>query len=209
MESSQIDLKRLKIAYHETGHAMMALYCRQAIQKVSLKEIDSPSGEDKYLGHMKLASSDPKEILTVDKAIQNVMISLGGFVGEVLFFDDVPGIPVDDLDRAIKYAESLLKIEAFKEHVAKMPIPELNALPKATDPLVRAFIDFKVNHCVEVLSQVKPIIQIIAQELFKKEELTGDEVTSIFNTFSPLNPIGASESSIASPSANLKPWIPE
>lgn len=187
MEKLKSDQKKLRISYHEIGHAVMALYCRQAIQKISLKEIDSPSGEDKYLGHMKLASSDPKEILTVDKAIQNVMISLGGFVGEVLFFDDVPGIPVDDLDRAIKYTESLLKIEAFKEHVAKMPIPELDALPKATDPLVRAFIDSKVHHCVEVLSQVKPIIQMLVQELLKKEELTGDEIASIFNSFVPSN----------------------
>lgn len=209
MESSQATHKRLKIAYHETGHAVIELFCGQVIQKVSLKEINSPIGEDKYLGHMKLVPTDPKEILTVNKAIQNVMISLGGFASEILFFNDVPGIPVDDLDRAIKYTESLLKTDGFKEIVVKMPIPEPDILPKATDPLVRAFIDFKVNHCVEVLSQVKPIIQIIAQELFKKEELTGDEVTSIFNTFSPLNPIGASESSIASPSANLKPWIPE
>ena len=209
MESSQATQKRLKIAYHKTGHAVIALFCGQVIQKVSLKEINSPIGEDKYLGHMKLVPTDPKEILTVNKAIQNVMISLGGFASEILFFNDVPGIPVDDLDRAIKYTESLLKSDGFKEIVVKMPIPEPDILPKATDLLVRAFIDFKVNHCVEVLSQVKPIIQIIAQELFKKEELTGDEVTSIFNTFSPLNPIGVSESSIASPSANLKPWIPE
>lgn len=178
-----MDQKKLKVAHHETGHALMALYCGQAIKQVSLKEMDSPSGQDKYLGHTKLVSPDPKEILTVDKAIQNVMISLGGFAGEVLFFDDVPGIPVDDLDRAIKTTESLLQVKEFKERLAEMHIPDLDALPKVTNPLIRAFICSKVDHCVEVLFQVKSVIPIIAQELLKKEELTGDEVTSIFNTF--------------------------
>lgn len=187
LDRQTVNQKRLRIAYHEIGHAVMALYCEQAIQKVSLKEIESPSGEDKYLGHMKLVPTDPKEILTVNKAIQNVMISLGGFAGEVLFFDDVPGIPIDDLDRAIKTTENLLKTDGFKEVVAMMPIPMPDVLPKAADPLVRAFIDYKVNYCVEVLSQMKPIIQTIAQELLKKEELTGDEVTSIFNSLVPSN----------------------
>lgn len=177
MENSQIDQLKLKIAYHETGHAIIALYCRQAIQKVSLKEM----GE--YLGHMKLVPADSKEILTVNKAIQNIMISLGGFAGEVLFFDDVPGIPIDDLDRAIKMTENLLQVEEFKEIVAKMHIPDLDALPKVTNPLIRAFICSKMDHCVEVLSQVKSVIPMIAQELLKKEELSGDEVTSIFNHF--------------------------
>lgn len=187
LDRQTVNQKRLKIAYHEIGHAVMALYCGQAIQKVSLKEIELPSGEDKYLGYMKLVPTDPKEILTVNKAIQNVMISLGGFAGEILFFDDVPGIPVDDLDKAIKTTENLLKTDGFKEIVAKMPIPKPDVLSKAADPLVRAFIDYKVNHCVEVLSQVKPIIQMIAKELLKKDELTGDEVTSIFNSLSPSN----------------------
>lgn len=183
MENTELDHKRLKIAYHETGHAVMALYCGQVIQKVSLKEMDSPCGRDRYLGHMKLAQTDPKEILTVNKAIQKVMISLGGFAGEVLFFDDVPGIPIDDLDRAIKTTESLLKITEFKERVAKIHIPESDVLSKVSCPLVRAFIDFEVNHCVEILSEVKPVIQEIAQELFNRDELTGDEITSIFNSF--------------------------
>lgn len=182
MGNLQIDQKKLKIAYHETGHAVMALYCGQVIQKVSIKEIDSPCGQDKYLGHMKLIPTDHKEILTVNKAIQNVMISLGGFACEVLFFNDVPGIPVDDLHRAVKTTESLLQIKEFEELVAKMRIPETDVLPNITNPLVRAFIDSKVHHCVEVLYQVKPVIEVLAQELLKKEELTGDEVTSVFNS---------------------------
>lgn len=158
------------------------MYYRQAVQKVSLKEIDSPNGTDKYLGHVKLVPTNPKEILTINKAMQNIMISLGGFAGEILFFDDIPGIPIDDLDRAMRITANLLENKEFKEIVAKMPIPELAIMPKVTNPLMRAFINSQLDRCVVVLSQVKPIIHVIAQELIKKEELTGDEVSSIFNS---------------------------
>ena len=178
-----MDQKKFKIACHETGHAVMALWCNRAVQKVSLKEMDSPSGSDKYLGHMTLAPTDPNEVLTVNKSAQNVMISLGGFASETLFFNDVPGIPVNDLDRAIKYTECLLTVDELKERVARMPIPELDVSPRITNPLIGAYIDHELHRCIKVLSEVKPAIQIIAQELLKKEELTGDEVAAHLNSF--------------------------
>lgn len=180
---SAVEQKRLKIAYHETGHAVMALWCNRAVQKISLKEMDSPSGSDKYLGHMTLVPSDPKEVLTVSKSVQNVMISLGGFASEVLFFNDVPGIPIDDLDRAIKSTEGLLSVNEFKERVAMMPVPELDVSPRITNPLIGAYIDYELHRCIKVLSEVKPAIQIIAQELLNKEELTGDEVAALLDSF--------------------------
>ncbi len=72
-----VDQRRLKIAWHETGHAVMALRYRQAIQKVSLRQMDSPSGTDKYDAFMKLESVDPTNKITGEKAIQKIMISLG------------------------------------------------------------------------------------------------------------------------------------
>lgn len=183
IENSKADQKRLKIAYHETGHALVALYCGLPVQEVSLKAIDSQNGPDKYLGHVKLVPSDPNEILTINKATQIVMLSLGGFASEILFFNDIPGIPVDDLDKAMRMTANLLENNEFKEIVAnKMQIPELEIMPRVTDPLMRAFIDSQLHQCVDVLSQVKPIIGVIAKELLKKEELTGDELNSLFHS---------------------------
>lgn len=182
MKNSHLDQKELRIAYHETGHALVALYFNRPIQKVSLKEMDSPNGSDKYLGHVKLVPTNPEEILTINKAMENVMISLGGFAGEILFFNDIPGIPIDDLDRAMKITANLLANKEFKEIVAKMPVPELEIMPKVTDPLMRAFIDSKLRRCINVLSQVRPVIEVIGKELLEKEELTGDELNTLFHS---------------------------
>lgn len=34
-----------------------------------------------------------------------------------------------------------------------------------------------------VLGQIKPVIQIVAEELYKKEELTGDEFAALFDSW--------------------------
>ncbi len=72
-----MDQEKLKTAYHETCHAVMALVCGLNIRRVSIK------GTDKYRGVM---STEPPECQITNplEALREVRISLAGFVGEVL-----------------------------------------------------------------------------------------------------------------------------
>lgn len=178
-----MDQKRLKIAHHETGHAVMALICGQPIQKVSLREMDSPLGTDKYHAFMKLEPGDPSTKFTGEKAIQKIMISLGGYASEILFSGGTANIGGDDLTVAVKTIEDLLQFEEFKIWAAGLPTPEPGALDMIMNPLVRAYIDFKMGECIERLIPLRPAIQLIAEELYKREEMTGDEVSALFNSF--------------------------
>lgn len=122
-----VDQKRLKIAVHETGHAVMALFRGQGVQKVSLKETESPSGNDKYLGSMTLEPTEPKTKVTINDAVRKVMISLGGYASEILFFEVcTPG--GDDLTNAAKWAENLLQVEEYRSLMATLPVPEPDPL---------------------------------------------------------------------------------
>jgi hypothetical protein len=178
-----VDQKRLKIAYHETGHAVMALLCRQAIQKLSLKEMDSPRGTDKYHAFMKLEPVDPTTKFTGEKAIQKIMISLGGYASEILFFDGLANVGGDDLTVAVNSAEGMLQVEEFRNWVARLPVPDPRILDMIENTLVRTYIDIKMRDCVEALAPLKPLIQAIAEELCEREELAGDEVAARFNSF--------------------------
>lgn len=178
-----MDPKKLKIAYHETGHAVMALRYRQEILKVSLKVMDSPRGTDRYHAFIKLDPIDPKIKFTGEKAIQKIMISLSGYASEILFSGDSVNIGGDDLTIAANLTEDMLQFEEFRNWVAELPIPEPSALGMVKNPLVRAYIHSKIGECVEVLAQVRPAIKLIAEELYKKEELTGDEVSALFSSY--------------------------
>lgn len=177
-----VDQRRLKIAYHETGHAVMALICRQEIQKISLHGMDSPSGTDNYHAFMKLEPADPKMKFTGERAIQKIMISLGGYASEILFSGGSANIGGDDLTVAAQTAEGMLQIEEFKNWVAGLPVPNPGALDLIENPLVRAYIDFKMGDCIKALVPVRPAIKVIAEELYRRDELTGDEVAALFRS---------------------------
>lgn len=175
-----MDQKKLKIAYHETGHAVMALVCGRSIQKISLKEMDSPRGTGKYLGFMKPEPVDPDIKFRAD---QKIGIALGGFASEILFFDGLTHIGGDDLTVSEKTAEDMLEDTEFKNMVAGLPAPNPGVIDLIENPLARAYIDYMIGFCVERLAPLKPAIQMIAEELYKREELTGDEVDELFYSF--------------------------
>lgn len=185
--SEAFEWKKLKIARHETGHAVMALQCGQKVQKVSLREMDSPSGADKYRAFMKLEPVDPTVKLTGEKAIQKIMISLAGYASEILFYDGLANIGGDDLTVAAKTAEDMLQLEDFKKWVAGLPLPEPSPLDMIQNPMVRAYIHVKIGDCVTILDPLRPAINLIAEELCKREELTGEEVSVLFNSFMQSN----------------------
>lgn len=179
-----MDPKKLKIAYHETGHALMALICRQGVRSVSLKEMDSPLGTEKYLGSTILEPFEQNPTLTINEATRRVMISLGGFASEILLFDGVTGIGGDDLTTAVKWTDLMMQSEQFRNLAATLPTPEPSPLDvMVVDPKVRAFIDYQIHVCVEKLKPLQPAIQLIGQKLYESDELTGDQVAEIFDSF--------------------------
>lgn len=176
-----IDQKKLKIAYHETGHAVMALICRQGIEEVSLKEMASPKGTDTYLGSTKLKPFERSATITINEAIRRVRISLGGYASEILFTGGSCKIGGDDLTAALKWIEDMMQSEDFRNLAAKLPATAPGTLEMIENPTVRAFIDYQIHFCIKELEPLGRQIQLIAEKLYEKEELTGDEVVALFN----------------------------
>jgi ATP-dependent Zn protease len=188
-----LDQEKLKTAYHETAHAVMALICGLKIRKVSIK------GTDKYRGVM---STEPPErqITTPAEALREVRISLSGFIGEVLIsgkytiFRSHP-----DLTSAIELIEDMLAFdEKFKDLVVNLTATNPGTLTDIENPLVRAYIEGKLSWCLNKLNQYKPVIKLIAEKLYETEELAGDEVSALFNSLTQSS-LGADQLSRPSP----------
>lgn len=178
-----MDQKKLKIAYHETGHAVMALICRQRIRKVSLKEMDSPLGTDKYLASASLEPFTQEATITINESNRRIMISLAGFAGDGLFSEGlISNFGGDDLKRAEHWVENMLENEMFRNFVEQLPHPAPGRLDLIENLLVRRYIDHMMQKCFDALDPLKPAIKVIAEELYKRKELTGDEVFALFNS---------------------------
>lgn len=151
---NKVDHKKLKIAYHETGHVIMALICHQKIHSVALKEMDSPKGTDKYLGFTKLEPFEQNIKTTINELRRRIMISLGGYASEILVSGGSAKIGGDDLTSAIKWTENMMQSEEFRNFAARLPIPDPGILDIIENPTIRAFIDYMMCNCIEVMAQL-------------------------------------------------------
>jgi len=164
--------QKIRIAYHESSHAIMALVCGQKIQCVSLV------GNEAYPGFVKLENTRPMD------AISEIRICLAGGVGESLLLDNTIKIAIDDFDRAIRSVEYLLLSNPhFAKRAQGLIDPGLEAMVDVENPLVRACIADCIDDCVRFMSRLKPLILMIAEELLSKDELGGDEVSRIYSSF--------------------------
>jgi hypothetical protein len=184
------DQKKLKIAYHETGHAIMALICRQGIRSVSLREMDSPLGTDKYLGSTKLEPFEQTTTFTINEAVRRVRISLGGYASEIVCLDGSANVGGDDLTSAVNWIESMMQSEDFRSLAAGLPIPASGPLDMIENPTVRAFVDYQMHLCIKELAPLERVIRQIAEKLYESDELTGADVTELFNSFVRVNQHG-------------------
>ena len=183
MSSPIHDQRKLKIAYHETGHAVMALLCQQGIKSVSLKEMDSPKGTDKYYGSTILEPFEQNATLTINELTRRVMISLGGYASEILLLGGA-GIGGDDLTSAVGWIEAMMQSEDFRAMAARLPAPDPGVLDDlVANPMIRACVDYQVRLCVNELGQFKRPIQQVAVKLYERDELSGHEFADLFNSF--------------------------
>lgn len=177
-----VDQKKVTISIHETGHAIIGHLNGQGIKRVTLKEMDSPRGTDKYLGATIFEPFEQPEKFTINEAIRRAQISLGGYASEILFFDSASSVGGDDLTFAAKRVEDMMQSEEFRKLAARLPVPSPSPLDVIEDSTIRAFIDYQIYLCIEKLKPVRRAIQLIAEELYKREELSGDEVSALFNS---------------------------
>ena len=180
MQEGDIDKEKLKTAYHETCHGVMAIIHGLKIGRISIK------GTDRYRGVM---STEPpgREITNPEEALREIRISLAGFIGEVMIsgkytiFRSHP-----DLTGAMELIEDLLAFEeSFKNATIKLSLNSPGTLTEIENPLVRAYVDWKLSWALRTLTPFKQVIELIAEKLYESEELSGNQVSTLFNSCVP------------------------
>lgn len=130
-----LNQEKLKTAYHETCHAVMALVCGLKIRRISIK------GTDKYRGVM---STEPPErqITNPQEAMREIRISLSGFVGEMLISDKFTiAQHHPDLTGAVEMAEQLLEYDfELRNYVEALAAKRPGTINFIENPLIRALL---------------------------------------------------------------------
>ncbi|MDR0695795.1 MAG: ATP-dependent zinc metalloprotease FtsH [Holosporales bacterium] len=188
---SMTDDEKKNTAYHEAGHALIALLVPQCdpIHKVTI----IPRGV--ALGRMVRIPTNDKLSVTRAELLSNIRVALGGRMAEELVFgyDKVTTGAANDIKQATAIAKNMIIKWGMNEELGLQSFYNSDGYyleasdqisPKtseAIDKEVRNIIDLASKDVKEMMVANTDKLRAIADKLLEKETLTGEQVRLIFD----------------------------
>jgi cell division protease FtsH len=183
--------ERRIVAYHELGHALVALSVPNAdpVQKVSI----IPRGIA-ALGYTLQRPTEDRYLMTKSELIDKLTILLGGRVAEELAFNEVSTGAQNDLVKATDIARSMVKeygmsesmgLVAFERNRQSLYLqtpqfPQSQEYSEKTsreiDTEIKRIVDEAHARARKILAKKKNILDKVAQILLEKEVIKGEEL---------------------------------
>jgi cell division protease FtsH len=184
------------VAYHETGHALVAegLPNVDPVHRVSI----IPRGIGS-LGYTMQLPTEDRYLMTKTELEDRMVVMLGGRVAEEVQFGEISTGAQNDLYRATDIARSMVREYGMSEHLgpltfererrplfleAMMP-PTSKDYSEATAQKIDQEVSDLVNHAYkrakEILEAKREILEKVAKVLLEKEVLEGNEFRQLLN----------------------------
>ena len=178
------------VAYHEMGHAIVALSLpgTDPVQKISI----IPRGIA-ALGYTLQTPTEDRFLMSKTELLNKIATLLGGRAAEEIVFEDISTGAHNDLARATDIARSMVKEYGMstkigqvyfarekKHQFLNVPMEGANEYSEATAELidneVREIINTQYAKTREILEQRRDVLDKGAQLLLEKEKIEGTEL---------------------------------
>jgi cell division protease FtsH len=188
--------ERELVAYHEMGHALVAMSLpgTDPVHKVSI----IPRGVG-ALGYTIQRPTEDRYLVTRSELENKMAVLLGGRAAELLVFDTVTTGAADDLQKATDIARAMVgrygMIDSFgpavfdSEQRSFLGVPgaapepwrreQSEATLQAIDGLVRGMVQHALERATELLRERREALERTAQTLLKQETLTAEELAQL------------------------------
>jgi cell division protease FtsH len=197
-----IPKEREIVAYHELGHAIvaMALPGQDPVHKISI----IPRGIG-ALGYTIQRPTEDRFLMTKEELDNRMAVLLGGRAAEYIFFHHLSTGAADDLVKATDTARSMvLRYGMDKDlgHVAyERERPPMLGTPAQPNPYAREFSDETerlmdhairgligqaFDRAIEILNAHRAVHEKTAQLLLQKETLEEDDITALRAQIAPV-----------------------
>ena len=187
-------MEKERVAFHETGHALIALSLpgSDQVQKISI----IPRGVA-ALGYTLQLPTEDRFLMTKSELENKVAVLLGGRIAEETIFGEASTGAQNDLVKATDIAKSMVKAYGMSEKLGTITLererqPQFLQLPVASekgdyseetareiDCEVRRIIDEQYERVRRLLGDKKAALQQGAQLLLEREVITGAELKAI------------------------------
>jgi len=181
------------VAYHESGHALVAMSLPTAdpVNKVTI----IPRGIA-ALGYTQQLPTEDRYLMTKEELLDRLCVFVGGRVAEEIIFKDISTGAQNDLQKATDIARSMVTEYGMSEKLGLVTYEEerrpllldtgWTPSKKYSEETARD-IDAEVARLVEkahervrnILSERREQLESISQRLLEKETITGDELQDL------------------------------
>jgi cell division protease FtsH len=189
-------MEKERVAYHETGHALIALSIpgTDHVQKISI----IPRGVA-ALGYTLQLPTEDRFLMTQSELENKVAVLLGGRIAEETIFGEASTGAQNDLVKATDIAKSMVKAYGMSDKLGTITLeqerqPQFLQLPVASergdyseetareiDCEVRRIIEEQYGRVRRLLEERKAALQKGAQLLLEREVITGAELKAIMD----------------------------
>lgn len=171
------------VAYHETGHALMAAFTEGSdpVQKISIV----PRGLG-ALGYTMQLPSEDRFLITEDEMIGKIDVLLGGRAAEEIIFNKISNGASNDISRATDLVRKMITEYGMSEkfrnvylgsnqtsYLGGMQTSERKEYSEATqnyiDQRIAEIIDERYQHTLALLKEKEPLLHKIAEKLLEIE----------------------------------------
>ena len=181
--------ERKRVAYHETGHAVVAAFTNGAdpVEKISIV----PRGFG-ALGFTMQLPTEERYLLTESELLGKIDVFLGGRATEQVFFGEISTGASDDLNKATEIARRMITDYGMSAKFRNVYLPhqrsaqflgaENEVLRREYSEKTQSYIDEETARIIDqryervmaLLQNKRDIVDRVAEELLEKENLNGD-----------------------------------
>ncbi|HEY9073173.1 MAG TPA: ATP-dependent zinc metalloprotease FtsH, partial [Desulfobaccales bacterium] len=185
------------VAYHETGHALVAeaLPTTDKVHRVSI----IPRGIG-ALGYTMQLPTEDRYLMTKSELEDRMAVMMGGRVAEEVVFQEISTGAQNDLYRATDVARSMIREYGMSQKLGPMTFererrpmflegvmpPSAKDYSEATaqkiDREVADLVNRAHQRATEVLEAQRPTLEKVAKILLEKEVIEGEELREILNS---------------------------
>ncbi|MCK5294977.1 MAG: cell division protein FtsH, partial [Arcobacteraceae bacterium] len=179
------------VAYHESGHALMAEVTKGAkkVSKVSIV----PRGLA-ALGYTLNTPEENKYLMQKHELMAEVDVLLGGRAAEEVFIGEISTGAGNDLERATEIIKSMASIYGMSDVAGLMVLSRQtnqflgggqtskdysDKLANELDEHIKNTLNTRYNHVLETLKDHKEAIETMTAELLELEVITGKRVQEV------------------------------
>ena len=186
------DKEKLIVAYHETGHALVAALQSHSAPVTKITIIPRTSGA---LGYTMQVEERDQYLLSKEELENKIATYAGGRAAEELIFGSITTGASNDIEQMTKLARAMITRYGMSDEFGMMALETVNGqylggdtslacaaeTAAIVDEKAKTLLKKEYEKAMDLLKNNKQKLHELAKYLYERETITGDEFMQILN----------------------------